>query len=333
MEPLNSNPSDCGPHEYRARRILVTGGAGFIGSHLVRRLVLNGHKSITVLDNMSRGQAANLADVWDAVGFLRVDIRCRHAVDRLVKNTDLIFHLAAQANVIGAVEDVDYSSSTNIAGTAVVLQAARAAGVRRVVFTSSREVYGEPADLPVPETAPLCPKNAYGMSKVAGEMCCRMYTGDGLETVIVRLANVYGSGDHGRVIPLFVENALKGRPLTLYGGNQILDFVPVDHVVDALLKAGFEQHIASPVNIGSGRGTSIGELAERILELTDSRSKVSRKPSRNLDVVRFVADTTKARTLLGLEHPNDPLCRLPELIAQATCGILPARELSRGIAV
>jgi UDP-glucose 4-epimerase len=282
---------------------------------------------------LSRGHSANLAFVWRSIRFVSADIRDRHALERLMHKTDLVFHLAAQSNVIGAVEDVDYSSSTNIIGTAAILQAARAGGVRRVVFTSSREVYGDAADFPVPETAPLCPKNAYGMSKVAGEMCCRMSTGHALQTVILRLANVYGPRDRGRVIPLFVENALKGRPLTVYGGNQILDFVHVDHVVDALMKAGFEHHIADPVNIGSGRGTSIAELAERILQLTDSASKVSRLPSRDLDVVGFVADTTRARTLLGLEHPNDPLYRLPELLTATAAEIPPARELSQRAAV
>jgi len=323
----------CSLNDNQALRILVTGGAGFIGSHLVQRLVLKGHRSITVLDNLSRGSTANLAAVWDSIRFVTADIRDRHALARLVRNTDLIFHLAAQSNVIGAVEDVDYSSSTNIVGTTAILQTARAAGVRRVVFTSSREVYGDPAGLPVPENAPLRPKNAYGMSKVAGEMCCRMSAEHALETVILRLANVYGPRDRGRVIPLFLENALKGRPLTVYGGNQILDFVHVGHVVDALLKAGFGQHIADPMNIGSGSGISIAELAERILQLTDSSSKVSRLPSRDLDVVGFVADTKRARTLMELEYPNDPLYRLPELIAPTVAEIPAARVLARGSAV
>jgi UDP-glucose 4-epimerase len=248
-----------------------------------------------------------------------------------MRNADVVFHLAAQSNVIGALQDVDYSSSTNIVGTAAILQAARAAGVRRVVFTSSREVYGDPADLPVSETAPLCPKNAYGMSKVAGEMCCRMSTGDALETVILRLANVYGPRDRGRVIPLFLENALNGKPLTVYGGNQILDFVHVGHVADALMKAGFGEYVACPVNVGSGKGTTIRELAERILKLTNSDSKIRWLPGRDVEVVRYVADTARARTLLGLEHRDDPLFRLSELIAWTAKESLP--EIARSFAV
>jgi UDP-glucose 4-epimerase len=142
---------------------------------------------------------------------VRGDIRDRDTLVRLMRDTDIVFHLAAQANVLGAVYDPGFCTSTNVAGTAMVLELARAAGVRRLVFTLSREVYGDPLEVPVPESAPLRPKNAYGMSKVAGEMACWMCTGDRLEVVILRLANVYGPGDCGRVIPLFIERALRGE--------------------------------------------------------------------------------------------------------------------------
>jgi nucleoside-diphosphate-sugar epimerase len=307
----------------------VTGGAGFIGSHLVERLVWEGYDAVTVLDNLSRGHVANLAAVRKGVRFEKADIRDRITVASLMPNTGVVFHLAAQSNVIGAVHDVDYSSSTNVVGTATVLQAARAAGVRRVVFTSSREVYGDPAGLAVPESAPLCPKNPYGMSKVAGEMCCAMWAGRGLEIVILRLANVYGPRDHGRVIPLFVENALKGRPLVLYGGRQILDFVHVDHVVKALMRAGFGKHVACPVNVGSGKGTTVAELAERILKLANSDSRICWMPARDIEVTRFIADTTRARTLLQLEETGGGLERLPELIA-ATADRVPRARAAWG---
>ena len=144
-----------------------------------------------------------------------------------------------------------------------------------------------------------------------------MSAGHRLELVILRLANVYGPRDYGRVIPLFVENAVNGRPLTLYGGRQIVDFVHIGDVVDALMKVGFGDHIAGPVNVGSGKGITIAELAERILHLTNSDSGICRMPSRDVEVGRFVADTTRARAL-GLVHREDPLHGLPELIARAT---------------
>jgi len=182
------------------------------------------------------------------------------------------------------------------------------------VFTSSREVYGDTAALPVSETAPLRPKNAYGMSKVAGEMCCAMST-RAPEVVILRLANVYGPRDSGRVIPLFIGNALSGRPLVLYGGKQTIDFVHIEDAVDALLAAAFGEHVACPVNIGSGTGTTIAELAAWILKLTDSDSEISWQASRDVEVSHFVADNTRSRTLFGLEYRKDVLHGISELIA------------------
>jgi UDP-glucose 4-epimerase len=196
----------------------------------------------------------------------------------------------------------------------MVVEHARAAGVRRLVFTSSREVYGDPEELPVLESAPLRPKNAYGMSKVAGEMCCAIYAGDRLEIVVLRLANVYGPGDWGRVIPLFVERALRGEALTIYGGSQILDFVHVSRVIDVLMRAAFEEHVLGPVNVGSGKGTSIAELADRVLEITHSTSRICVNPSREMEVVRFVADIARARQLLGFAPPEDPLHGLAEQV-------------------
>lgn len=314
-------------------RILVTGGAGFIGSHLVQRLVSEGYPAVTVLDNLSRGRTSSLAGVWESIRFVEGDIRRDETVARLMEQADLVFHLAAQSNVIRALQDVDYSTSTNIVGTAAVVQAARASGVRRLVFTSSREVYGDPTNLPVGETAPLCPKNAYGMSKVAGEMCCFMSRGHALETVILRLANVYGPRDFDRVVPRFIESALAGRPLTVYGGQQILDFVHVDHVVDVLMKAGFGEHVDGPMNIGSGQGVTIAELAERILEISNSDSSICWKPSRDVEVSRFVAETAKAKKLLGFEHRHESLYRLPELVSWYAREARPEQKVMTGVAV
>jgi nucleoside-diphosphate-sugar epimerase len=295
-------------------RILVTGGAGFIGSHLVERLARDRAGEIVVMDNLRRGRTENLEVCRDRITFLQADIRDRDALGEAMRGCELVFHLAAQSNVIGAVQDVEYSFTSNVDGTFNVLLAGRAVGIKRIVFTSSREVYGDPKDLPVPETAPVAPKNAYGASKVAGEVYCRVLGEQSPETVILRLANVYGTRDRDRVIPIFVDNALRGEPLVLYGGKQILDLVWIDTVVDALLRAGFGDRIREPVNIGSGKGTPIADLARRVLETAKSASEIQVAPSREMEVARFTADITRAHELFGIEQPADPLSHLPKVV-------------------
>jgi UDP-glucose 4-epimerase len=295
-------------------RILVTGGAGFIGSHLVERLARDNAGSVVVLDNLRRGRKENLDPFLDRITFIEGDIRERNVLLEAMRGCELVYHLAAQSNVIGAVQDLEYSFTSNVDGTFNVLQAARLVGVKRVVFTSSREVYGDPQHLPVAETAPLQPKNAYGASKVAGELYCRVIGEQGPETVILRLANVYGTRDRDRVIPIFVENALRAETITMYGGKQMLDFVWIDVVVDALWKVGFGDLIREPVNIGSGKGTVIGDLARRVVEVTKAPSRIHADPPREIEVSRFVADTTRARQIFGLEPPQDPLSHLADVV-------------------
>lgn len=295
-------------------KILVTGGAGFIGSHLVDALVERGGQ-VVVLDNLHRGSRDNLQahQALDTVRLIEGDIRNMDAVISASVGCDVVFHLAAQANVMGALADSDYSVTTNVVGTDNVLRAASHSGVRRVVFTSSREVYGEPASLPVPETAPLQAKNPYGASKIAGEAYCAAWTGSrGMECQVVRIANVYGPRDKDRVIPLWLDAADKNEDLQLYGGDQIIDFVWVGTVVGALIAAS-EFPLTTPVNIGSGRGTGLRELANRILALRPTGSKLSLEPARDVEVVRYVADVSRMRSRLGVEPDSDSLVHLADL--------------------
>lgn len=270
-----------------------------------------------MLDNLRRGAIGNLAPYSDQVEFLAADVRDHNALLEAFRHVDLVYHLAAQSNVIGAVTDIEYSFSSNVVGTFNVLQAARFNGVQRIVFTSSREIYGDQHTLPAPETAALRPKNAYGASKAAGEMYCRALGAESLETVILRLANVYGPGDKDRVIPIFVENALSGRPLTLFGGDQVLDFVWIDTVLDALVQCGLGQFVEEPVNIGSGKGTRISQLAQRVLEGTGSQSPIEFAPSRPVEVSQFVADIGRATKVFGIKPPEDPLYGLKDVIEAA----------------
>jgi UDP-glucose 4-epimerase len=299
------------------KRILITGGAGFIGSHLVDRLALDRLNRLVLIDNLRRGRLTNLERARGRFEFIPGDICDRNLLERAMQSVDVVYHLAAQSNVLGAVMDLDHSFQANVVGTFEVLRAAANAGVRRLVFTSSREVYGEPASLPVMETAPIQPKNAYGASKAAGEMYCRAFSSATFEAVVLRLANVFGARDFNRVIPIFVERAVRGLPLTLYGGRQILDFVWIDMVIDALVRAGNDAPPAGPVNVGSGRPTDLPALANRILSESRSSSQLLVVPARDVEVSRFVADTTLMRQTLGLRPPEDPLRHLGELIDAA----------------
>ncbi len=205
-------------------KVLVTGGAGFIGAHLVVASLAAGDE-VVALDNMRRGVRATLPD---EARLIEGDIRDRESVALAMRGAQRVYHLAAQSNVLGAVTDTDYSFTSNVIGTYNVLGAARDAGVEQVIFTSSREVYGEVERLPVAEDRPMDPKNAYGASKVAGEVYCRTFQNTyGLDVSVLRLANVYGAGDRDRVIPIWLDRARRGEDLELYGGEQVLDLVTV----------------------------------------------------------------------------------------------------------
>lgn len=297
-------------------KVVVTGGAGFIGSHLVDRLAADGAGEIVAVDNFHRGRPEHLArhQANPAVRLVAADIRDAAAIAALCAGADTVYHLAAQSNVMGAVTDLSYSFGANVAGTVNVLEAARACGVRRVVFTSSREVYGEVERLPVREEAPLSAKNAYGASKAAGELYARVFqTTYGVETSVLRLGNVYGARDRGRVIPLWFAAAAAGSELLVYGGQQLIDFVHVDQVVEALVRAAAAELGGLPVNVASGQGTPILALAERILALPGVASRLNLQPARSVEVARFTAEVTRMRELLQLEPPADPLYDLERL--------------------
>lgn len=300
--------------------LFVTGGAGFIGSHLVDRLLSDPAHMVTVYDNLSRGSLTNLQQHAQAgrLTFVEGDIEDAARLATALRGAEIVFHLAAVATVMEAERDPAHTFRANAEGTEQVLHAALAAGVERVIHASSREVYGEVEHLPVPETTRLGSKNTYGASKVIAEAVCARYVGQGLPVTILRLANVYGPRDVGRVIPLFVNSALRGQALTLYGGQQILDLVWVGDVVEAMCQAAFRaEWIAEPVNVGSGLGLSIRELAHRVVAEARSTSVVRVEPSREMEVVRFVADLARFRHYFAIPVPTEPVARLDEVIAWA----------------
>jgi nucleoside-diphosphate-sugar epimerase len=298
-------------------RIVVTGGAGFIGSHLVDRLLAKEAGDVVVLDNLTRGRLANLVKhrFNSHLQLIEGDVRDTVAVADVVRDARVVYHLAAQSTVLGAVRDATYTFHTNVIGTFNVLTAARLAGVERMLFASSREVYGEPITLPVDEDSPLLSINSYGASKVAGEAYCRAFRREfGLQVAILRLANVYGPRDIGRVIPTWIERATTGRDMQVYGGKQIVDFVWIDHVIDALISAASQDGPLPPTNIGSGTGTRIIDVARRISRLAVGHSRVQLQPARPMEVTRFIASVERMRQILGIEPPLDPLANLATMV-------------------
>jgi len=299
--------------------ILVTGGAGFIGSHLVDALVNKGHQ-VKVLDNLFRGKTDHIQSHISEgrIEFLKADIREYSLLPEICGNVDLIFHLAAQSNVIGAVEDLDYSFESNVIGTFNMLKAARQSGVERFIFTSSREVYGEARYLPVDENHMLNAKNSYGASKVAGEKYCQVFQNMyPIEVAVVRLANVYGRRDFDRVIPIFLNQALKNEDISIFGGAQLIDFISVEIVVQVLLALAETGKMPDePVNIGSGKGTNLFDLAQKIIHLTDSKSKIKVEPARSAEVVQFTAEITRFKKYFGIALPDDPLYLLSKMLPE-----------------
>lgn len=294
--------------------MVIIGAAGFIGQHLVRQLLQTTSETVVGLDNLYRGSWEGLR-AYEATGRLTLveaDVRDRSAMQAALQGAHTVFHLAAQSNVIGAITDLDYSFDVNVTGTYNVLRAARANGVKRVVFTSSREVYGEARELPVRETAPIGAKNAYGASKVAGETYCQVFDAPEMRVMVVRLTNVYGAGDRDRVIPIFMNCLRHHQPLVIYGDNKILDFVPVETVVEALWRVAQRQP-AEPINIGSGRGTRLQDLAAQMMALSGQTVPIEIVPLRAVEVTQFVAATERMKTWLDMEPPADPLAALPAM--------------------
>jgi UDP-glucose 4-epimerase len=285
--------------------VFVTGGAGFIGSHLVNRLTTDKH-DVVIYDNLLRRRSPTSLQQNGNVHFVLGDLRDYCHLREAIANSEIVFHLGAQSNVICATNDLDYCISTNIFGTYNLLKASKEAGVKRIVFTSSREVYGEVEQLPVNEDTPLKCKNLYGYSKVAGENFCHLFSDlYNLPVVILRLSNVYGPGDTGRVIPIFIERACSGAPLVVYGGKQIIDFVWIDQVVEALMKAMLFPLIRIPINIGSGRGIPILDLAHSIIDLTHSSSYIELSPERKNETKTYIADITRMKEILSIRSFED----------------------------
>ncbi len=293
-------------------KVLVTGGAGFIGSHLVERLVAEGHETV-VLDDLSAGRRENLAAVADRVRLMVGDVRDAAWVERCVQGCARVFHLAAAVSVPHSVAHPEETHEINLRGTLHVLLAARAAGVRRVVFASSAAVYGSEPPLPTREDLPPAPISPYGVEKAAGELYMglfhRLY---GVETVTLRFFNVYGPRQDPRssysgVVSRFADAAATGTAVTVFGdGAQTRDFVFVEDVARALTLAG--EHPTAPgrtYNIGTGRESSLVRLLDVLEEVAGCRIVRRSAPPRIGDPRASCADVSRAREDLGFAASTD----------------------------
>jgi UDP-glucose 4-epimerase len=284
-------------------RVLVTGGAGFIGSNLVDRLV-NADHDVIVLDNFSTGRESSLSRSQRCPNFqlARADIRnIPGSFLKRLKRVDRVVHLAALTSVQESVRDAVFTTDVNVVGTLNVLEAARVLKAERVVFASSAAVYGTPRTFPIAENASISPISPYGASKAASELYLGSFEENhGIEAISLRIFNAYGprqtSGQYAGVISIFAKRALKGQPLKIFGdGSQTRDFIYVSDVVDATV-AALEKNLKSRVfNVASGHETSILELARIIQTIVGSQPGLKFCPPRTGDIARSFADIRMAQ--------------------------------------
>jgi len=302
--------------------VLVTGGAGFIGSHLVEELVRGG-TSVTVIDNLSTGRSENLGrHLKKKISFVKGDIRDKDAVDEAVSaRVETVFHLAAITSVPYSIEQPNATFEVNVDGTRSLLEASQRREVERFVFVSSCAVYGDPQYLPVDERHPLKPMSPYAESKLEAEKACMKFSENyGLKVTILRPFNAYGprqrKDQYSGVIAKFMERLHEGKPPVIYGdGLQTRDFIHVEDAVRAfVLTLRTDSAVGSVFNVGTGVPTSINQLARLFLDLFDAEGiepqYVTARPG---DIKHSYADINEARIHLGFEPRitlKDGLARL-----------------------
>jgi UDP-N-acetylglucosamine/UDP-N-acetyl-alpha-D-glucosaminouronate 4-epimerase len=291
-----------------SKRYLVTGGAGFIGSHIVRRLVSQGEE-VRVIDDLSTGNEARLDDVRCSIEFVQGDLADGKVSDEAVKGIDYVLHQAAIPSVQRSVNDPVGTNRANVTATVNLLESCRRAGVQRIVYAASSSAYGDTEVLPKTEDMPADPLSPYALQKFVGERYCQIYYKlYGLETVSLRYFNVFGPdqdphSEYSAVIPKFITALLAKKPITVYGdGEQSRDFTYVENVVEANLLA--LQATAAPgnvCNIGCGERISLKALIGFLEEIIGVKAEVSYTEPKRGDVRHSLADITAARRLLGYE--------------------------------
>jgi UDP-glucose 4-epimerase len=295
-----------------SRLVLVTGGAGFIGSNLVRALLERGDR-VRVLDNFSTGNRTNLAGLTGDIDLIEGELRSYERVHAAVRGTEVVFHQGALPSVPRSVQDPLTTSAVNVEGTLNVLLAARDEGIRRVVFASSSSVYGNSGPLPRVESGSPDPVSPYGVAKLAAERYCvsfsRVYP---LETIALRYFNVFGPrqdprSQYAAVVPRFLTEAAAGGPVPIYGdGSQSRDFTYVANVVEAnLLAADAPRGNGAVLNVATGRSVTVNELADAVGAVLGAQVEKQYLPQRPGEVMQSWADIAAARDLLGWQPAVD----------------------------
>lgn len=287
-------------------KYLVTGGAGFIGSHMVKRLLKEGNE-VVCFDNLSTGSLDNIRDFKENPNFqfIQGNILDIKALNNSFKNVEYVFHYAAVVGVKRTIENPLDVLNTNIEGTRNVLELSVKYGVEKVIFASSSEVYGDPVEIPERENGHVNAKLPYAISKLVGENYCRAYYEKfGLKTTSLRFFNVYGPGQestpYGFVVGIFIRQALSNQPITIFGdGVQTRDFVFIaDNVNDSMIAAEKNTTNGEVLNIGTGKPTTILDLAEEIVDIVGNNVEMRFLPEREGDIKHRFTDISKMRKLL-----------------------------------
>jgi UDP-glucose 4-epimerase len=280
-------------------RILVTGGAGFIGRHICQHF--QDRAEVRVLDNLRCGFKSNLSGL--ECQLIVGSILDRDLVREAMKGVDLVFHLAAMVSVLESVQKPNECAEINAWGTAIVLEEAARARVKKLIFSSSAAIYGDDPTNPKIESIPADPKNPYATSKYEGERHCRSFTDEGrLATVSLRYFNVFGpyqvpGSEYAAVVPAFIEKAIRNEPITIFGdGRQTRDFIYVKDVVAANAFFALKSQATGVFNVACGKQISITDLALTIRNLTKSTSMINYGAERSGDVKHSLADVDKAQT-------------------------------------
>jgi nucleoside-diphosphate-sugar epimerase len=286
--------------------VLVTGGAGFIGSHLAQALAARGD-TVRILEDFSSGKRANLAEARGALEVIEGSMLDPATLERAVKGAQIVYHQAAIPSVPRSLSEPVQSHQANATGTLLVLEAARRHGVRRVIYAGSSSAYGETPTLPKVESMPTAPLSPYAVSKLCGEHYCQVYARAlGLQTVVLRYFNVFGprqdpASQYAAVIPRFVTAVLDGLAPVVFGdGTQSRDFCYIDNVVEAnLLAAQAPEAVGQVINVACGQATDLNRVLALVGEALGRSVEARFETARTGDIKHSLADITRARTLLG----------------------------------